>query len=194
MSMTKDQKIFMSCGIMVALALCSVVVMIGGCGVLLYKGVKDYPAWAKGEVINPVNKDVTDRIDKMAAESSAPDELRNKIRAEAWPTKVLYIGLQRDSSEVSHEEAKHDKGLINVSFPNEWDNGDVKDAYKPTPFSSHSTFYLNGNGYGSLGTPDGAKEIAIIDRQVSVHDKARSIYITLRCLIYIEHKPEKAAP
>lgn len=170
MSMSSGQKVLLGCGIAAALAIGSVVLLIGGCGAMLLKGAAEYPAYARAEIVNPANKDVTDQINKLIVDSTSLGQAQQKIGAAEWPEKVLYIGFkEKDASSSSFD------GL--------------KDAFKRTNWNSNSTFSMNGNGYGTLSTPSGEKKIVIIERSQDTGNG-----VTLNYTLYIEHPPEKAGP
>jgi hypothetical protein len=161
MSMSTGKRVLLGCGIAFFAVAGGFVLMIGGCFGLIMKGAADFPAYAKAEVANPANKDVTDRINTLIVESTSLGQAQLKLGAEAWPSKVLYIGVKLDES-----------------------SAEFKDAFKATTWSSHSEFQMNGNGYGSLGTPSGKKEIIIIQRGQETGNG-----IALKYELYIEHAP-----
>lgn len=159
MSLSPGQKILIGCGIAALVAVGGFVLLIGGCVGMMVKGAVDFPAYAKAEVANPANKDVTDRINQLIVESTSLGQAQQKIAAEEWPAKVLYIGI------------KSGEGM-----------SDFKDAYKRTNWTSQSEFQMNGNGYGSLRTPSGQKDIIILQR-----DQDTGNGVPLKYNLYIEH-------
>jgi hypothetical protein len=153
----------MGCGIAALLAVGCVVLSIGGCVGLLVKGAKDFPAWAQAGVANPANKDVTDRINEIIANSTSLAQAQAKIGAETWPPKVLYIGFKEKGSGATESD---------------------KEAFRRGSWSSNSTFIMNGNGYGSGHDDTGRKEMAIIE-----HQQDTSNGTTLNYMVQIEHQP-----
>ncbi len=159
MSMSSSQKVIVGCGIAVLAAVGCVVLMIGGCVGLLVKGAKDYPVWASGAVINPANEDVTERIDKIITDSSFMSDAQKKIAAESWPPKVLLIAFKEGTPNPSQTEVfTRDPGM-----------------------SSNVNFTMNGNGYGSVTTSAGKKDVAIIERHQTMKGGTALDYV-----LYIE--------
>jgi hypothetical protein len=173
----------LGCGIAAALVFGSVVLMIGGCGLMLIKGAAGFPAYAKAEIVNPANRDVTDQINKLIVASNSLGEAQQKIGAEDWPKKVIFIGFKPDTS------ASSTSGVSSSTSYSTSASTDPKEAFKRTTWSSNSTFSMNGNGYGSLSTPEGNKDIVIIERSQDTGNG-----VTLNYVVYIEHLPEKGAP
>ena len=52
----------MGCGIAALAVVGSFVLLIGGCSFLLYKGAKDYPAWAEASVVNPADLEMLEDL------------------------------------------------------------------------------------------------------------------------------------
>jgi len=161
MSMSNGQRVLVGCGIAFLAVAGGFVLMIGGCFGMLAHGLANFPAYAKVEVAGPANKDVTDRINKIIVESTSLGQAQQKLGAEEWPPKVLYIGIKLDESE-----------------------GTMKDGFKRMPWTSNSEFRANGSGYGSLDTTVGKKDIIIIDRSQDTGNG-----IALKYELYIEHPP-----
>ena len=167
MSMTTGKKVLLGCGIAAVAVVGCVILMIGGCVGMLAKGFMNFPAYAKAEVANPANKDVTDRINAIIVESNSLGQAQQKIAAEPWPAKVLYIGFELEKSAATSPSST-----------------EYKDAYKRTTWSGSSSTRMNGNGYGSLDTPSGKKDIVILDR---TQDTGNGL--SLKYTVYIEHLP-----
>jgi hypothetical protein len=163
--MSTGQKLLLGCGVVaIAVAGC-LVLMIGGCMGMFMKGAKDFPAYAKAGVADPANRDVTDRINKIIADSSFMSDARKKITAETWPPKVLLIEFKEGNATSTQVFAR---------YPNT---------------NSNFTYIMNGNGYGSVSTPDGKKEVVIIERRQTMSGGSPLDYV-----LYVEHLPGSGSP
>lgn len=116
-----------------------VVLLIGKCSMSLYDGIKNFPDYAKQEVVYKQYAQLIADLDIAIKSSTSQFSLAANIEKITSTSDIIYVGLEKNEGEP----------LV------------VKEKVK----GSRRTTTMNGSGYGSVGE----QAILIIDYPVNRH-------------------------
>ena len=154
--------LIIGCGIFLLLFL----LMFGSCGYLIYKSYKNYPDYAKKDVVYSKYKNLLNEIDANVAKSSTSLDLAANLQKISMPPNLEYMALDKYSSS------------------SDFDNNNVIEIVNKLKNHSLSTTTINGAGYGS----DGKNKFVIIKYPINKFNNIKS------CTIYLKHTEEHQQP
>ena len=138
-------------------------ILAGACAFGIYKSHKNFPDYAKKEVLYEKHKDYLASIDHELSESSSALDFAARIEKIEAPSELIYLCIEKESDIHDHNK-----------------NSDEIEIIKKFESGSKSTFTSNGSGYGKIN----GQAIVILR-----HDISR-IKGLENCLIYFNHDAE----
>ncbi|MDD7986693.1 hypothetical protein PQO01_17225 [Lentisphaera marina] len=143
-------------------------IMAGACAFGIYKSHKNFPEYAKKDVLYTKYKDYLSEIDHELQESSSALDFAARLEKLNHPDEVIYLCIEKERDIHDHSNKSDEIEII-----------------KKFESGSKSTYTSNGTGYGSINDQD----IVIIRHDIS------SIKGLDKCVIYFNHeadaKPDK---